>query len=163
MAITAGDSRVFTVEGEPVCVFQGKTNTPGKGGKTGTVVASDGRYVVTSEGNRVFYFMAVDKTLSYVTHLKFPHPVEDVFVVYNTVDSEPRLLLQPKLALEELIEAQDDVEQHVMLKSEVARMEEDGEDDEEDGEMDMEANNDAEDGDDDPQLESDEGDLGGDE
>lgn len=55
------------------------------------------RYAVATEDNRVLRYDMLDPNTRYVSHVIFPHPVEDMFVFYNNLNAEPLLYLNPKI------------------------------------------------------------------
>ena len=40
---------------------------------------------------------AIDPVGHYVSHVVFPHPVEDMYLFYSSLNSEPLMYLHPKI------------------------------------------------------------------
>ena len=53
------------------------------------------------EKNRVMRFDTLDPNDRFVAHIKFPHPVEDMFLFYESLNAEPLMYLFPKIQQEE--------------------------------------------------------------
>lgn len=49
------------------------------------------------ENNRVLRFDAIDPVDHYVSHVVFPHPVEDMYLFYNSLNAEPLMYLHTKI------------------------------------------------------------------
>ena len=47
--------------------------------------------------DRVLRFDAIDPVGHYVSHVVFPHPVEDMYLFYSSLNSEPLMYLHPKI------------------------------------------------------------------
>lgn len=58
------------------------------------------RYAVMVENNRVMRFDCIDPNSKYVAHVKYPHPVEDMFVFYSSLNADPVIYLNPKIPAE---------------------------------------------------------------
>ena len=67
------------------------------GGEVGEAAGVKGRYAVMVENNRVLRFDAIDPVGHYVSHVVFPHPVEDMYLFYSSLNSEPLMYLHPKI------------------------------------------------------------------
>lgn len=52
---------------------------------------------MATEENRVMRYDMIDPNNRYVSHVIFPHPVEDMFVFYNNLNAEPLMYLHPKI------------------------------------------------------------------
>ena len=52
------------------------------------------------ENNRVMRFDCIDPNSRYVAHVKYPHPVEDMFVFYSSLNADPVIYLNPKIPTE---------------------------------------------------------------
>lgn len=62
-----------------------------------SVIQEEGQYALMVEANRVLYFSQLDPDSRYVVHVKYPHPVEDMFLFYPSLNDEPLVYLNPKL------------------------------------------------------------------
>ena len=49
------------------------------------------------ESNRVLRFTYINPDTRYVAHVKYPHPVEDMFLFYDSLNAEPNVYLQSKI------------------------------------------------------------------
>ncbi|OAO14991.1 hypothetical protein AV274_3338 [Blastocystis sp. ATCC 50177/Nand II] len=64
---------------------------------TSCVIHPEAKYAVMIENNRVLRFDAIDPVGHYVSHVVFPHPVEDMYLFYSSLNSEPLMYLHPKI------------------------------------------------------------------
>ena len=55
------------------------------------------RYAVAVEENRVLRFDRLNPYDKFISHVIFPHPVEDMFVFYDSLNAEPLMYLNPKI------------------------------------------------------------------
>lgn len=55
------------------------------------------RYAIVTEENRVLRFDSINPDNRYVSHIIFPHPVEDMFVFFNSLNADPLMYLNPKI------------------------------------------------------------------
>lgn len=67
------------------------------GGEVGKEKEVKSRYAVMIENNRVLRFDAIDPMSHYVSHVVFPHPVEDMYLFYDSLNAEPLMYLHPKI------------------------------------------------------------------
>lgn len=45
-------------------------------------------------------FDRLDPNTRYVAHVKYPHPVEDMFIFYSSLNADPVIYLSPKVNTE---------------------------------------------------------------
>lgn len=50
-----------------------------------------------TEENRILRFDSINPDNRYVSHIIFPHPVEDMFVFFNSLNADPLMYLNPKI------------------------------------------------------------------
>ena len=67
---------------------------------SGCVIHPKGEYAVMTENNRVMRFDRLDPNTRYVAHVKYPHPVEDMFIFYSSLNADPVIYLSPKVNTE---------------------------------------------------------------
>lgn len=67
------------------------------GRKVGERAWLKSRYAAMVENNRVLRFDAIDPVDHYVSHVVFPHPVEDMYLFYSSLNAEPLMYLHPKI------------------------------------------------------------------
>ena len=65
------------------------------------IIYPDAKSAVMIEKNRVMRFDTLDPNDRFVAHIKFPHPVEDMFLFYESLNAEPLMYLFPKIQQEE--------------------------------------------------------------
>ena len=62
-----------------------------------SVIYPNAESALMIEGNRIMRFDTLDPNEMYVAHVKFPHPVEDMFLFYESLNAEPLMYLNPKI------------------------------------------------------------------
>ena len=65
-----------------------------------SIVYPGAKSAIMIEKNRVMRFDTLNPNDRYVALVKFPHPVEDMFLFYESLNAEPLMYLFPKIQRE---------------------------------------------------------------